>query len=159
MAEGIQAAQRGREILSGRCAGVEIPESRAFGRRNIDLLILIQGIKEGELHGCLVYCHMWRLLPFKNIQELIFAIDEAGKKLFSTPKAVTDANTEGRLYEELSRLRPREFFHLSLIGRYHGSFQGSIRGRLTGGKYVCFQSALELMRLLSEVCVSQTDYT
>lgn len=145
----------------------------------MDLIILIQGMKEGELYGYLVHSHMQKLSPFKNMQELMFAIDGVGReKPFPTLKDIEDAKTEnlkiseaedldlsgerkteGRPYGGLSRLKPREFFHLSLIGRYHGSFQGSIRGSLTGGRYVYFQSALELMHLLSEIRLVQADYT
>lgn len=87
--------------------------------------------------------------------------DPDGVEIFETEDLdlLEERRTEGRPYEGLSRLKPREFFHLSLIGKYHGSFQGSIRGRLTGGRYVYFQSALELMHLLSEVCFPQADYT
>lgn len=62
-----------------------------------------------------------------------------------------DRDGESRFLRQLYAGRPREFFQLRLTGMHNSSLQGSLRGRLTGGRYVYFRSALELMSMLSAV--------
>ncbi|MCI8660186.1 MAG: hypothetical protein HFG54_08070 [Lachnospiraceae bacterium] len=146
------------------------PEERAA-----DMLILIQDIRQGEPYGCMIYSHMERLSPFRSVRELLLQIDAVGRRmkvpgvksflmcgstLDENEKALgagdrilaSERSIEGSLAEVLGWLKPKEYFHITLIGMEHGSLQGCIRGMRTGRNPVHFRSALELMYILSSIC-------
>lgn len=55
--------------------------------------------------------------------------------------------------QELPAIHPGTsiLFTIAIEHRDHGSLQGKVRGGLTGGRYLAFQSALDLMRILKSL--------
>lgn len=149
----------------------EISDRRAklIGRymkhRSLDLLVLVQGVKAGELYGGIACSHLPEPVPFGNIRELILQIDRLGRQMTTLSREGRFHNQEEDLIQKDSEERaktytfkPRDFFHLNLIGMEHDSLQGWIRGQVTKGKHVCFRSALELMAMLSSIETAEGDF-
>lgn len=130
------------------------------------MLIRIRGMDQGEPWGELIQYSLQKAIIFRNLTELIFAIEAVSRpknpagpeKEFRTlsqgnPDGMPSGNlmvTEvygGQLYTS----DVKEIFYLEVIRREHMSLQGRIRGELTAGADVYFRSALELMIMLSEL--------
>lgn len=69
----------------------------------------------------------------------------------STPSPRAADGLEGALKEADRSVRAGAVLAVRIMFRENSSMQGSVRGRLTGGKNVLFKSALELMRMLSQM--------
>lgn len=143
-------------------------------------LIGLQGRNEAGLYGSIMHVNLQKPVPFSGAGELIFRIEEISRFLnllerdreFRSLRGGTAAKAFGLpeeyckpvplhqimehgLSREFYKVASREKLYLQLIGRQHMSLQGRIKGRPTGGEYVYFRSALELMYLLSELRLQQ----
>lgn len=143
------------------------------------MLLKFRRTETGEPCGYVIHRALKDPVPFANLGELILRIDgisrltqappgTAGNGEFRSLKAGTKGaeaaagrtawlfRTEERPEEEGWRQsRGEKAVLLHLMAREHWSLQGRIRGAGTGGAYVYFRSALELMHLLSEVTAGQ----
>lgn len=162
----------------GAKAGFAAADSRGY--RSADLLVLIQGSRGQELYGSVAHEALQAPVPYGNIRELLLILDAIGRELGLSPsqegfrtlngkedsglgsakpdwRTVDGEDEENRFWSQIYAQRPREFFQLRLMGMQNNSLQGSVRGRLTEGRYVYFRSALELMSMLSAVRFPQKE--
>lgn len=134
------------------------------------MLIRIRGMDQGEPCGELVFCSLQKTILFRNLKELIFAIEAISRpKKPAGPemefRSLSQGNSGGMLSgkpmvrevygRQLYTSDVKAIFYLEVIRREHMSLQGRIRGELTAGADVYFRSALELMVMLSELQLSQ----
>lgn len=139
-------------------------------------LIGLQGKNEAGVYGSVMHVNLQKPVPFSSTAELIFRIEEISRFLrllerdreFRSLQGENDAKAfrlpaeyckivplyqvmEHGLSREFYKTASKEKIYLHLIGRQNMSLQGRIKGRQTGGEFVYFRSALELMHLLSKV--------
>lgn len=133
----------------------------------------------GEQDGFISHYNLRRTIPFHHFGELLWRLDEICGLLGTPERQETyrtlkkrrgikhepafaglpaeygeTVTTKDRLQEGSFagswEVRPRQVLQLYLVRRDHLSLQGGIRGKLTGGEWICFRSALELLHLLTD---------
>lgn len=105
--------------------------------------------------GTLCSHHQEEPVPFHDLGELILRLDAlCGSP--ENPRSQADASGTGAAITTLPGTLPphADIFTISVEHRDHATLQGKLRGGLTGGRYLPFQSALDLMRLLTELTES-----
>lgn len=138
------------------------PTLRCHLSRSMAMLVGVEGMRDGALYGQIMSQKLPRTVPYRNLGELVLKIDQIETLLHVFKDAAEKIPDDrfkvlcGKGYEELEQdCQPYKFggkyiFFLELIGKQNQSLQGRIRGTLTGGSYIYFRSALDLMRILSE---------
>lgn len=143
--------------------------------RSSVMMVCINGIRENVLYGKIVSCHIKGPIEFKGIDQLILAIDEVCERV-GQPKQSTNprflkkisaehyielasGNRKGDLFDGRGLMEPyfhqvsnaKEIMIIQVLFRQNSSMQGRILCSYSNKKYVSFRSALELMRMLSEI--------
>lgn len=119
------------------------------------LFVYILGKNERGLYGMAVGEGMEQPAEFAGTDRLVLLIaGMCGDAAFSYP-----ALLGGGLLAEMGkggyalRYRAKELLQVTVTGRRNDDVQGRVKGMFTGGKYVYFRSALELLRVLDELPV------
>jgi len=156
----------------------ERKENIGAGRRTeaCTVLVSISEIREGGLYGHILHGSLKAPVPYQGTCDLVLKLDAVSRRFGPAGPAweyrfLRDglAGKEGLLPAECREEVPEdrrmksgwgsEFYHLGtketlylqIAGRQNYTLQGRIRGKLTGGNYVCFRSGMELMQLLSTI--------
>ena len=154
----------------GSLAGETDLEADAYSRT---VLVRMLGTAEGEPYGEVIHWNLLKPVPFNGLSELLSRIDGIADFLglfgeedsYHQPGADPKETYEGLPAEYRERIparqRAREGFgretylkksdwtvRVELIGKYHKSFQGRIRGRMSGQGPIYFCSSQELMDFL-----------
>lgn len=142
------------------------------------MLVCIHGGREAGIYGDICSCYLKDAVKFEGAGDLVLKLDricswlgapcsKAGprflnrdmEKQYQTMAAAPLEIIRDKQMGGLDQipfhqaLQAREVLAVYIKFRENSSIQGSIRGRLTGGKIVSFRSGLELMRML---CMIQT---
>lgn len=122
-------------------------------RRGSSLLVYILGKNEAGIYGMVLCRGLEQPVRFEGPGQLVLLIDDLCRERNTACPASLDKSAfmELGIKSYAMKCRARELLQISVAGHEHASLQGSVRGRLTAGKYVYFQSALELLRVLSTV--------
>lgn len=112
------------------------------------MLVCIQGWERGEPFGVIAHPECKETVPFKSLAELCLGIEQMAGSLETLQIRAECHFPEGRYRQQLHGRKMQEIIILELFAKQHKSLQGRIRGRLTGGRYVYFRSALELLAFL-----------
>lgn len=147
------------------------------------MLICIHGKKREDLYGEILNCYLEKPVAFFGIGDLILKMDEICNWI-GTPHPSTDPRFLNKIMEKqynkrmegknnvpvkakirlldssllLSQaVKARETLLVKIDFRQYSSFQGRVQGKLTHGEYIGFRSALELMRMIREIAVSDDD--
>lgn len=147
--------------------------------RTVSILACIHGADNGGIYGKLVNFYLREPVEFAGVGELVLKADlicdwldgqeqkiegpflnnemkrKFRKKYNEDAKVSVDCllNWQGNpAYSEATHAK--EVLIISIDFRRNFSMQGRVRGRLTGGRYVCFRSALELLRMLNMIEIS-----
>lgn len=162
-----------------RSCRAKLPQRKTESYSNT-MLISMDGQDGSDLYGRIIHHNLRHPVPFRNLGELVLKLDTICRTLQSPPSAsefrtlrggtarrrqpLPDEALEIIPWEELQAASPgerlwcmntKELIYLHLVGAQHMSLQGRIKCRMTEGEYVCFRSAVELMRLLSEIPLRQ----
>lgn len=94
-------------------------------------------------------------VPFHDLAELILRLDTLCKPAENPQSHARISGTSAAITTLPGSLSPYAgIFTISVEHRDHATLQGKLRGGLTGGRYLPFRSALDLMRLLTELTES-----
>ncbi len=143
------------------------------------MLICFHG-KEGEdFYGEILNCYIEKPVCFFGIGDLILKLDEMCD-LIGTPQSTTEPRFLNKkmanqyelrtrrkikipekasiqlqnsmvLYSQASRAKNTLLIKIEF--RQNASMQGRVIGKITSQKYICFRSALELMRMIKEIAM------
>lgn len=129
-------------------------ESKRFlpgdGFSGRSMLVCIQGWRRGEPFGVIAHPECKGTEPFKSLAGLCLGIGRMACSLEALQKRARCRFPEERPRLRLHGRKIQEVMVLELFARQHGSLQGRIRGRVTGGRHVYFCSALELQAFLRD---------
>ncbi|MEY8355369.1 hypothetical protein AALB39_18705 [Lachnospiraceae bacterium 54-53] len=144
------------------------------------MLICIHGKRGEEPCGEILNCYMEGPVAFYNVGDLVLKLDEICDWI-GTPHPSTEprflnhemekqyrSRMEGksnvpvkakiRLLDSsllISRaVKARQTLLVKIEFRQYSSFQGRVQGKLTRGEFVGFRSALELMRMVRELAMT-----
>lgn len=146
------------------------------------MLVFLQGQDQRGLHGSIVNGFLKESVAFHGIDDLILSLDEICdwincprrvseprflnrqmKKSFEEgPVQKPEINNENRLLgmdleSYIQTFRAKDVLMITIEYRQNASLQGSVCGKITGEQRVSFRSALELMRLFSQISLAEPE--
>lgn len=122
------------------------------------MLIRISGKRDQTICGEILYASLKEPVAFTGIGQMIIRMEEicdleglapSDRK----PEFLNERMLSSLDEKELQNGKSKVLFVADICSRGNYSMQGTVRGPLTGGKYVRFRSALELMRMIDAVDV------
>lgn len=154
----------------------EMPEAgTVFSKTNL-ILVCIHGSGNRGIYGKIVNFYLKEPVAFAGSADLILKMDLICDQLeetgVETDKPFLNCEMKQRFRRKhcgclnvsaeylLNRqsgltypeaMQAKELLTVSIDFRRNFSMQGRVRGRLTEGRYVCFRSALELLRMLEMI--------
>lgn len=113
------------------------------------MLVLVHYDEKGSCHGVVQSSLPGCERPFRDLGELVLAVDELCRELESEREGLEAIPTFGKSPFDGLASRADDILTIEIERRDYETLQGRVRGRITDGRSIRFPSALALIRLLS----------